>query len=45
MISFSSFLVSWYTCQLIIDQTGDDPDYADTLKKYYGKSSLKLIIL
>jgi hypothetical protein len=21
---------------LIIDETGSDPDYADTLKKYYG---------
>ena len=38
IITITSFLVSFYTCKLIVDCTGDDPDYSDTLKKYYGKS-------
>ena len=40
IITFVSFLVSFYTCKLIVDATGDDPDYSDTLKKYYGKFQL-----
>ena len=32
-----SFIISFYTCNLIIEQTGDEPEYADTLKKYYGE--------
>lgn len=39
MITLTSFLVSFYTCRLIIRMAGDDPDYSDTLHKYYGKSS------
>lgn len=31
-----SFAISFYTCKLIIESTGDDPDYCDTLRKYYG---------
>jgi len=34
---FTSFLISFYTCKLIIDMAGTDPDYADTMKKFYGK--------
>jgi len=37
IISFTSFFISFYTCKLIIDATGDDNDYSDTLHKYYGK--------
>ena len=37
IITFTSFMVSFYTCKLIIDMAGDDPDYSDTLRKYYGK--------
>ena len=37
IITFTSFIVSFYTCKLIIDMAGKDPDYSDTLKKYYGK--------
>ena len=37
IITFTSFMVSFYTCKLIIDMTGKDPDYSDTLRKYYGK--------
>lgn len=32
-----SFLVSFYTCQLIVDASKHDKDYSLTLKKYYGK--------
>ena len=37
LISFSSFVVSWYTCSLIIDQTGEHPEWADILLTYYGE--------
>ena len=37
IITVVSFFVSFYTCKLIVDATGNDPDYSDTLKKYYGK--------
>lgn len=36
IISFCSFLVSFYTCKLIIQMSGSDPDYSITLRKYYG---------
>jgi hypothetical protein len=44
IITVVSFFVSFYTCKLIVDATGDDPDYADTLKKYYGKYLLSFLI-
>lgn len=37
IICFTSFLISFYTCKLIVDMTGDDPDFSDTARKYYGK--------
>ena len=37
IITFVSFLVSWYTCKLIVDSSINDKDYSLTLKKYYGK--------
>ncbi len=37
IITFVSFLVSWYTCKLIVDASINDKDYSLTLKKYYGK--------
>lgn len=37
IITVVSFVVSFYTCKLIVVSTGDDPEYQDTLKKYYGK--------
>jgi len=40
IISFVSFLISFYTCKLIVDTAGDDVDYSTTLKKYYGKWKL-----
>ena len=38
ILCFTSFIISWYTCKLIIDMTGTDPDYSVTLKKFYGKT-------
>ena len=37
MISFTSFVISFYTCSLIIKTAKNDEDYVFTLKKYYGK--------
>ena len=36
LISFVSFLVSFYTCALIIMTAKGDTDYVFTLKKYFG---------
>lgn len=38
ILSFTSFLISFYTCKLIIDMAGTDSDYSETLRKFYGKS-------
>ena len=38
--SLICYLISFYTCWLIVDSIGDDPDYSDTLRKYYGKIGL-----
>ena len=45
IISFVSFLISYYTCMLIIRMAGTDPDYSDTLQKFYGKIGLYVGIL
>ena len=37
VISLTSFLISYYTCNLIIITAKNDKDYIFTLKKYYGK--------
>ena len=37
LITFVSFLISYYTCSLIIITAKNDSDYVFTLKKYYGK--------
>ncbi len=36
-ITFISFIISYYTCSLIIITAKNDSDYVFTLKKYYGK--------
>lgn len=36
-VSFTSFVISFYTCALIIKSAKNDTDYIFTLKKYYGK--------
>lgn len=37
ILSFTSFVISFYTCKLIIDMAGTDSDYSETLRKFYGK--------
>jgi amino acid permease len=37
ILCFTSFIISFYTCKLIIDMAGNDSDYSETLRKYYGK--------
>ena len=37
IISLSSCLISYYTCMLVVRMTGDNLDYAITMRKYYGK--------
>lgn len=44
-ISFSSYIVSFYTTKLIVDATGRDADFTITLKKYYGKPGYYLGII
>ena len=36
LISFTSFIISYYTCALIIITAKEDKDYVFTLKKYFG---------
>lgn len=36
MITCSSFLVSYYTCYLVIHASRRDSDFFDTVKRYYG---------
>jgi len=40
LLSFTSFIISFYTCTLIIWTAKNDADYIFTLKKYYGKVGL-----
>ena len=37
IITFVAFLISFYTCKIIVDASKHDLDYSLTLKKYYGK--------
>jgi len=45
IITFFSFLVSFYTCKLIVDASIHDKDYSLTLKKYYGMTGFYLGLL
>lgn len=45
IISTTSFLLSYYTCALIIETAHNDADYVFTLKKYYGKNGLMVGVL
>ena len=38
IVSFTSFVVSFYTCALIIRTSKTDSDYVKTLQRYYGNS-------
>ncbi len=37
VITAVSFLISYYTCSLIIYTAGSDEDFSDTLYKHFGK--------
>ena len=36
-ISFITFIIAFYTCNLYIKLAGNDTDFADTVYKYFGK--------
>ena len=40
-ISLTSFLVSYYTCCLIVWSARQDTDFMDTIRRYYGKCADK----
>lgn len=42
IITTISFLISFYTCKLIVDASLHDKDYCLTLKKYYGMTGYYL---
>ena len=42
-ISFTSFIISYYTCYLIIYTARKDTDFFDTVKRYYGKYDISLV--
>ena len=37
LITLVSFLISYYTCYLVLKTAGTDNDYTDTLQKYFGR--------
>ena len=37
LLSLVSCLISYYTCMLTIRMTGNDSDYAVTMRRFYGK--------
>jgi hypothetical protein len=37
VITFILFIISFYTCYLVLKVAGNDIDYTETLKKYFGK--------
>ena len=37
MITFICFLISFYTCYLVLKAAGRDKDYTDTLQKQFGR--------
>ena len=38
LIALTSYLISFYTCNLIVWDIGEDKDYLETIKKYFGKT-------
>lgn len=36
LISFCSFFVSYYTCNLVVHCARKDTDFSDTVRRYYG---------
>ena len=45
VISFTSFVISYYTCSLIIKTAKNDTDYVFTLKKLYGMKGFYMGLL
>lgn len=41
IVTFTSFIVSYYTCYLIVRSSSRDSDFSDTVRRYYGKSTHK----
>lgn len=37
MVTFTSFIISYYTCYLIVKSSRRDSDFSDTVRRYYGK--------
>jgi amino acid permease len=37
ILTFIAFIISFYTCYLVIKTAGNDIDYTETLKRYFGK--------
>ena len=37
VITLISFLISYYTCYLVLKTAGTDTDYTDTLQKHFGR--------
>ena len=37
VITLISFLISYYTCYLVLKTAGTDIDYTDTLQKHFGR--------
>lgn len=37
ILTFIAFVISYYTCYLVIKTAGDDIDYTVTLRKHFGK--------
>ena len=45
LVSFISFVISYYTCSLIIQCAKKDSDFSDTVRRYYGKSAPAFCVL
>lgn len=44
LISFCSFFVSYYTCNLVVHCARKDTDFSDTVRRYYGKCAVLFIL-
>lgn len=38
MVTFTSFIISYYTCYLIVKSSRRDSDFSDTVRRYYGSA-------
>ena len=37
LIAFTSFVISYYTCMLVINSAKDDENFSETCRKQFGK--------